>query len=809
MTDDYNDVFLPRLEQSEIYRILKKKCKEKDSKVIGLVDDAVFYAYQRTKTIITHMGEYTLHDSDHLFRVLHIMEKLLLKKNIKQLSIPELMLLILSAFFHDIGMAPDVKEVMAWRKVWDIDPKFADLEEESAYKEFYRFYTARPKDTELIDNLISKGEISKAETLKSYLITEYIRKTHSDRAKTIIDDEWNKKIMFRTTDLTVELAQICFSHNEDAHFLLNLDMNLSCGNDIVVCLPLIGIILRLSDILDFDGKRTPSILYSHLYVKHPVSIEEWNKHRAVDSWDISPSQIQFNAKCTHPAIEASIRKFCDLIDKELSVCSNLISVVNEENNKKDRQLNIKFPFQVNRSKITAEKDIHSQPKYIYRDTQFTLSKTQVVELLMGTELYGNPQVALRELIQNSIDACLLRQAQEKSWGQSYEPEITIKYYKEGNDAILEVDDNGTGMDQRIIDNYYSKVGSSFYKSTEFYNIKSETNTTFTPTSRFGIGILSSFMVADTMIVDTKKVYENHDSSEALNITVEGQESIFWIKKGKRSLPGTTTQLFLREKKHPWEEMTDEEFVVSVENVIPNPPFKINIQTSMLQKSIDNTSFKNLNASDLKDLSWKENENIKVFEIQICEYGIVGSVAVAILEENGIPVEKIDLTARDIEIEGEKYTLEKKITIGENIISVVSKSISINDTGKITSYESTSETSRSRSKLSLHGIEVPTNLFRYAFQTEKNQVRISWPFPLILVLDICGERDLDLNSSRMEILDGEKWMSFEEDLAYLVGKAVSDQVSVDYWNELKKIILKSSKSREFSRGISRIVQRVLI
>jgi molecular chaperone HtpG len=805
MTDDYNDVFLPRLEQSEIYNTLKKKCKAKDSKVIGLVDDAVFYAYQRTKTILVHMGEYTLHDSDHLFRVLHIMERLLLKKNIKELSNPELMLLILSAFYHDIGMAPDVKEVLAWKKIWDKDPTFINVEEEKAFKEFELFYSARPADQELITNLILKEEISKADTLKSHLVSEYIRKTHSERAKIIIRDHWNKKIVFRSTDLTVELAQICFSHNEDAHTLLDLDHDLSCGNEIVACLPLIGIILRLSDILDFDAKRTPSILYSHLYVKNPVSIAEWNKHRAVDSWDISPKLIQFNAKCTHPAIESSIRKFCDLIDKELSICYNLISVVNEFNGKKNRKIAVKFPFQVNRSKIITEKDIHNHPQYIYRDTHFTLSKTQVIELLMGTKLYGDSQVALRELLQNSIDACLLRQAQEKKWGRDYQPEITIKYYELDGESILEVDDNGTGMDQHIIDNYYSKVGTSFYKSNEFYTIKSETNTTFTPTSRFGIGILSSFMVADTMIVDTKKIYENHDSSTALNITVEGQESIFWIKKGNRSFPGTTTRLLLRKSKNPWKEMTDEKFIKSVENVIPNPPFKINIQTSEVQKSIDEKSFENLTASDLKDVSWIENENIKVFEIKINEYGIVGSVSVAILEENGFPVEKIDLTARDIEIEGEKYTLEKSISIGENIISIVSKSISINDTGKITAYDSTSEASRSKSKLSLHGIEVPTNLFRYAFETEKNQVRISWPFPLILVVDICGERDLDLNSSRMEILISDKWISLEEDIAYLIGKGISDQVTIEYWNEFKRILLKSSKSLEFSRGINRVEQ----
>ena len=88
---------------------------------------------------------------------------------------------------------------------------------------------------------------------------------------------------------------------------------------------------------------------------------------------------------------------------------------------------------------------------------------------MGTKLYGDPEVALRELIQNSIDACLLRDAMERSWGNSYSPEISVKYYQKDDDDILEVIDNGTGMDNDIIDNYYSKIGSSFYKSADFYD----------------------------------------------------------------------------------------------------------------------------------------------------------------------------------------------------------------------------------------------------------------------------------------------------------------------------------------------------
>ncbi|WP_209019431.1 ATP-binding protein, partial [Chlorobaculum sp. 24CR] len=529
MSDDYKDEFLLRLQKSLIYNFLKDKCCDKDNEVIALIDSAVSYAFQRTKTIIKHMGEFTLHDGDHLFRVLSLMEKLLSGNTIKNLSSPELMLLILGAFFHDIGMSPDEKNVLAWKKVWNKSPEYENEEEQKTCNEFKRFYTARPDQHEIITRLIEQGKNSNADTLKSYLITDFIRQTHAERAREIIDRDWNGKIVFRDTDLTVELAQICFSHNEDALSLLDLDKNLLCCTSNYACLPLIGVILRLSDILDFDAKRTPPILFSHLYVRHPVSLSEWSKHRAVEAWEISPDLIQFNAKCKHPAIEASIHSFCDLIDHELSVCNNISSALNEFNKGCGRDIMLKFPFKVNREKIRTETDIKNKPKYIYRDTQFNLSKKQVIDLLMGTKLYGNPDVALRELLQNSIDACLLREAQEKKWGISYQPEITVKYYVESDEIILEVSDNGTGMDQYIIDNYYSKVGSSFYKSTDFYNLKSETNADFTPTSRFGIGILSCFMVADTLMVDTKRVLAPYKSSESLSITVEGQESIFWNK----------------------------------------------------------------------------------------------------------------------------------------------------------------------------------------------------------------------------------------------------------------------------------------
>lgn len=801
--DDYRDEFLIRLQKSDLYTTLKEQCSDKDNDVIALVDDAVSYAYQRTKTVLIHMGEFTLHDGDHLFRVLNLMERLLGEKNIKQLTPPELMLLILCAFFHDIGMAPGEKEVQAWKKVWDLNPHFEDESELLSFEGFKRYYNSKPDQHEALTKLMYQGKNSQAEVLKGYIITEYIRQSHAERAREVIATDWNGKIKFRDVDLTVELAQLCYSHNEDALNLLDLDQTLLCAPNMTACLPLIGVILRLADILDFDAKRTPPMLFSHLYVRNPISLKEWSKHRAIEAWQINGDLIQYYAKCNHPAIEASIHEFCDIIDHELSTSNNIISIITDSILQRD--LIIKIPLKVNRDKIKTQTNIYNKPLYIYKNTQFNLSKKQVIELLMGTKLYGNPQVALRELLQNSIDACLLRQAQETKWKNLYVPEVTVKYYQEGEDTILEVDDNGTGMDQYIIDNYYSKVGSSFYKSTDFFNLKSESNADFTPTSRFGIGILSCFMVSDTLIVDTKRILGPHKSSEALNVTVEGQESIFSIKEGSRDIPGTTTKLILRKSKNPWENMDEEQFISSVENIIPNPPFKINIITQSHQKIRDQNSFSEVTAISLKDFSWRSNENIKLIEMKFTDksIGIIGSATVAILESHGKPVKEVATNVREIEIEGSLYSLDKHMKMKENSISESSKTITITDNGDIREDSSSREFARSMSRLSLHGIEVPTTLFPDYWMVKNNQVRIAWPFPLIIVVDICNKRDLDLNSPRTEIILSEKWADFEEQLAYEVCKNVSKSVDKDYWNQLKAILGEGTKSEHFLAALSRL------
>ena len=103
------------------------------------------------------MPEFTLHDSEHLFRVLTLMEKLLNIRNIEKLNIPELMLLILTSFFHDIGMAPEEKSIIAWRKYWDENPEFSDKRKRMNLICFHVFAQVVQKELKRLKTSLNMG----------------------------------------------------------------------------------------------------------------------------------------------------------------------------------------------------------------------------------------------------------------------------------------------------------------------------------------------------------------------------------------------------------------------------------------------------------------------------------------------------------------------------------------------------------------------------------------------------------------------------------------------------------------------------
>ena len=364
-----------QLNKSAVYLQLKYNCEKNNQyAVLALVDEIGTFAVERLKTVIKNMPEFTLHDSTHIFNILNIMGKLIPSENMSKLSTPDLFMLIISAFLHDIGMAPDEEYILVWKNQLPEEAYNEKLKEEK--EKFVRFRQTYSHQLEDIERLKGEQEYSKAQLLEDYIITEYIRTTHSIRSREIIAEYWSGKIIYEDTDLTENLASICFSHDESYTYLLQMEKFRVCGQDEYVCLPFVATILRLADIIDFDPKRTPTVLFSHLAVKNPVSLSEWKKHQSINAWTISSQNLIFSAQCEHPAIEATIRAFCDQIDEELRNGTVILSNLSNEGMDIDvNAYKIPLPPQVDRRKIQAKKNIITgNPVYRYHDTKFSLSK---------------------------------------------------------------------------------------------------------------------------------------------------------------------------------------------------------------------------------------------------------------------------------------------------------------------------------------------------------------------------------------------------------------------------------------------------
>lgn len=777
-----------RLLKTEVFKVLRQKCSESgDEKVISLVNDVYEYSRNRLKTVIKNLPEFTLHDEEHVYNMLVISKKIITKDKLSQYSVPELMLIIISISLHDIGMAPSEKSIMSWRNLIEND-ELNDVEIKEK-KDFMRYRKTHVNILREIDVLNNNGEFAKAQLLENYIISSYIRTTHSIRAKQIIFDDWEGKIMYRDTDLTAQLASICYSHTEDYSYILEMDNFYMCDDDTYLNIPFICVILRLADIVDFDPKRTPKVLYSHLAVSNPVSMKEWNKHLSINAWTINPRKLIFSAQCTHPAIESAINEFCDLIDVELRNSALILSNVNGEDYDIDSsKYKLQLPAQVNRKRIQAKKDIVTgMPIYRYNNTKFSLSKNQVIDLLMGTKLYGKPEVALRELIQNSIDACLFRDKLCEQWGEPYIPRIEVSLETEGNEDYLVVDDNGIGMNQYIIDNYYSNVGSSYYKSNDFYDLVSKFRTGFTPISRFGIGILACFMVSDHLEVNTKRMLGQYEYDESLKLTIEGYDSLFVIVDSEKKSPGTVTRLKLR-KNHPWEKLTEKRFIESIKRVVPNPPFEIFINTSTIIEKHSKTEIKSLDLSQIKDYSWNRNDNVTCYRLEFDNdlKGISGVCDIAVLTSKSKFVNTINISTKDVQIDDEYYNLAMDMKYGKNRIERHSDNISVNDEGEIELETSYSNLFSSKSSLSIHGIEVPCKLIP-DYTTIGEKAQLNFPLPIAFKIDIVGENDLNLNSARTKIIYDEKWLRFERDFYEILLSGLTNKMSDRKWNQLKRVI----------------------
>ena len=143
---------------------------------------------------------------------------------------------------------------------------------------------------------------------------------------------------------------------------------------------------------------------------------------------------------------------------------------------------------------------------------------RLVRLLAGESLYGKNFFApVRELIQNALDAILLKQATAVNDADKAlcSLPIEVKLQTDPASTILSVSDWGIGMTKRIVTEHLLTIASDYWEG-QFHVDFPKASESFSPAGKFGIGFLSVFMLGKKIEVSSQRT-----GNERYHLTIHG------------------------------------------------------------------------------------------------------------------------------------------------------------------------------------------------------------------------------------------------------------------------------------------------
>ena len=196
---------------------------------------------------------------------------------------------------------------------------------------------------------------------------------------------------------------------------------------------------------------------------------------------------------------------------------------------------------------------------------FEAETGRILELLTHS-IYSNKEIFLREIISNSsdaIDKARIESLTDTSYlKEGEEFEIRVSIDKENNAIIVE--DNGIGMTKQELQKNLWTIAKSGTKEFVDKLKKAKEDWEHNLIGQFWVGFYSSFMVADSVEVDSKT-----NTSENASKWISDGKTGYEIKIGTRKTRGTTIKMFLNEaNKELLEEWKLKELIKKYSNYAP-------------------------------------------------------------------------------------------------------------------------------------------------------------------------------------------------------------------------------------------------
>ncbi|MFI7647310.1 hypothetical protein ACIBTZ_14680 [Micromonospora sp. NPDC049460] len=313
---------------------------------------------------------------------------------------------------------------------------------------------------------------------------------------------------------------------------------------------LLGYLLVAAHRFAVEATSLPEVIADHLGVTQGVTPQDVIATLRAATWEARGRTRTLAAECTHPAVDVALREHVGAVDELLAAIdtqtdgATLLAPLMD------------MPTHAASDRVRAVSGPDGRRLYDSTGLRFHLADDRIQELLMGEQLYGDPALAIRELYQNALDACRYKTARleflrrEGRAVPQWQGRISIRLGEDADGrAYLECADNGIGMGVRELRDVFSHAGVRFADLPEYIEEQAEWKRhgiELHPNSRFGIGVLSYFMLADDISISTCRLRRSGIPGDRLEVQIAGPGSLFRVTDlGRGYETGTTVRLYLR------------------------------------------------------------------------------------------------------------------------------------------------------------------------------------------------------------------------------------------------------------------------
>ena len=464
------------------------------------------------ETVVSKGGtapiDFTLHDEEHAFRVAERMAELLPDDVAEKLGTFEICLLLLSAYLHDIGMTPTRKVVKHHHRY--ILTKGENLLSEAEARDLQSWLDEAHGGLELPveGGLVTVGGLDKAEELLAY----YCRHRHNDWSEAWIREHLTDAKPPLYPGWVEDLVNLSRSHHEGLEALRQTRFNARYRGSPTqsVNLRFLAALLRVADVMEFDPERTPDVIIGHREIA-PKSRVYWHKDRFSFVVDRYRREFRLDATTPDAKVHRAVLETVQQVDLELLTCNSLAtSGAFRIGSFEDERCYWPWPAKVNAT-VTEQ-----EGRFVYIDGTFRPEPQHILKLLGGVKLYKDSMVAVRELLQNALDAVKEQIAWERlrhdnpsdlTWDRKLGElhKVTLSLVQEEDGIWLVCNDDGVGMTRAIIERHLLVGGAPTLP--EVHRLQREASAhgfSLERSGQFGIGVLSYFMIADRMIISTRR-----------------------------------------------------------------------------------------------------------------------------------------------------------------------------------------------------------------------------------------------------------------------------------------------------------------